>query len=316
MLPYEITMGPYFSSGSPTVALSAQQPPSLLDARDPSLSPPDFTSPAPMGHSSAPTQLDWAPTAIQAQGQPQWKPQEPLQAQVQSQTQTEAQAQAQARAQSQSRPIPSKGHSNSVSSTSSGPPRGRKRSRDDTDAEDDIAAAIGAHATPPLSATATEPVYGEGMTLMQPNGLIISAASQTGTWAEEAADAWRPATPPSSAAPRLLSRKSQRLDTSQSAPSSVPAGGAISATSAPSTSESPAVDPSALLLGVGWTSLQPSSSSSPTADPSTAAALRGWTRYIDNHFPLTSPELLLRSAGLAAYLVRAVEGFFLLQRRP
>jgi hypothetical protein len=143
------------------------------------------------------------------------------------------------------------------------------------------------------------------MTLIRPNGFIISASSQTGTWAEEEAAAATAAVNPTPAqrptsipTPRLLSRKSQRLDTSIATPQTPP-------TSSSSPTE-PQIDASTLLLGIGWTAL-PSAS----AENDAAAAVRGWNRYLANHHPITNPSILLRSAGLAAYLVKADEGFFM-----
>jgi hypothetical protein len=141
------------------------------------------------------------------------------------------------------------------------------------------------------------------MVLIRPNGFIISASSQTGTWAEEEAAAAAvnpiPAQRPTSiSTPRLLSRKSQRLDTSMATPQTPP-------TSSSSPTE-PQIDASTLLLGIGWTALP-----SAAAEDDAAAAVRGWNRYLANHHPITNPSILLRSAGLAAYLVKADEGFFM-----
>ncbi|KAI9816088.1 MAG: hypothetical protein M1832_005171 [Thelocarpon impressellum] len=244
-------------SSSPTVVLRAQPTPQPFLAREPSLSPPDFTNPASFGRSSAPTALAWCPPADAAALA---RPRAPVAA-----------------------PLPMAC-------------RGSKRSRDDADGEEDMAARVDPPATPPPSGSL--------------HGPPVSAASQT---APETADLQQK-TPPVSAAvaPRLLSRKSQRLDTS--APSSYSAPGSPSITSAPTTASPAAADPpidaSALLLGVGWTTLSPSPTA-PDQDPSKEAAIRGWTRYIANHYPLAQPTLLLHSAGLSAYLVRAAEGFYL-----
>ena len=179
--------------------------------------------------------------------------------------------------------------------------RGRKRSRDDSDVDEELLPYLSssvpsapAPATPPA-----EPIYGEGMTLIRPNGLLISAASQTGTWAEESADAQPSPPSPSpseSQPPRLISRKSQRLDIS------LPSNPLADPTPL---NETP-IDASTMLLGIGWSTV----GSSP-ADPSMDAAVRGWTRFIANHYPLNSPTLLLRSSGLSAFLVHAAEGYFL-----
>ncbi|KAI9856744.1 MAG: hypothetical protein M1813_008781 [Trichoglossum hirsutum] len=102
--------------------------------------------------------------------------------------------------------------------------------------------------------------------------------------------------------PKLVSRKSQRLDSS-----SVhlePDFDSITEGSPPkSTPAEPAIDNFTLLLGVGWTRL--------SEDEHIQAAARGWTRYIANHFPISGPAILLQSKGLNSFLVGTNEGFFL-----
>ncbi|KAI9863735.1 MAG: hypothetical protein M1824_006332 [Vezdaea acicularis] len=150
-----------------------------------------------------------------------------------------------------------------------------------------------------------EPIYGEGMTLINPRtNLCISAASQTGTWVEEKADATPPPSPPSALPPRPImeSRKSQRLDTSSSAYSN-PSSPAAMNSPPKSHPVEPTVDDFTLLLGIGWTRL-------PT-DPDIQAAARGWARYIENHYPLNGTCILLKSKALESYLVGAKEGFYL-----
>lgn len=64
----------------------------------------------------------------------------------------------------------------------------RKRSRDDAGFEEAMSAPV----EPPAPAPAPEPeepIYGEGMVLLNPRtGLGVSAESQTGTWYEENAE--------------------------------------------------------------------------------------------------------------------------------
>jgi hypothetical protein len=156
------------------------------------------------------------------------------------------------------------------------------------------------------AATLPEPIYGEGMTLIQPDGFIIDASSQSGTWVEEKEEA-RAVLPSSSpATPALLSRKSQRLD-SNAAPIFINESQASTANgSSPPKSypSEPAVDDFTVLLGVGWTRLN-------AEDVHIQAAARGWSRYIENHFPLNDVSILLQSKGLSSYLVGCSEGFFL-----
>ncbi|KAI9852936.1 MAG: hypothetical protein M1838_003730 [Thelocarpon superellum] len=194
----------------------------------------------------------------------------------------------------------------SVKSQILGPaPRGRKRSRDEGDAPD---VGAGPSMESPLrSPPRSEPRYGPGMTLIRPNGLIISAASQTGTWAEEAVVSETLSSAPVDTPPRLVSRKSQRLNTSSPTPSGFMSNKARAIDLA-----DPTLDASTV-LGIGWSNVTPVGSPSDPSGPdaSTEAAIRGWTRFIAKHYPLTSPTLLLRSQGLAAYVVRAAEGYFL-----
>ncbi|KAI9714956.1 MAG: hypothetical protein M1812_006269 [Candelaria pacifica] len=59
----------------------------------------------------------------------------------------------------------------------------------------------------------------------------------------------------------------------------------------------------AQLFGVGWTRL--------SNDEDSKAAARGWAKYIENHFPISNPIVVLKSEGLNAFLVEAIQGFFL-----
>ncbi|KMU82740.1 hypothetical protein CIHG_00522 [Coccidioides immitis H538.4] len=100
----------------------------------------------------------------------------------------------------------------------------RKRSHDEFNAsnDDDASKPSTAQQPPFRSQTPEEPIYGEGMVLLNPRtGLALSAESQTGTWFEEKAEAEASAAPPVAVAsgsgqPGLPSRKSQRLDSSAS----------------------------------------------------------------------------------------------------
>lgn len=183
---------------------------------------------------------------------------------------------------------------------------GVKRSRDDAaeNLEDDDY--FHQAATPPAQKE-EDWTYGEGMTLVRPNGFIIDPASQTGTWAEEKAEQSRPATPPAASRPVMRNHKSQRLDLSATpaigddrlsnyAPSSSPIRQSP-------TRNDPAVDDYTIHLGIGWSKI--------SADEDMQAAARGWAKYIENHFNVTSPKILLQSRGLSSYLVEAREGWFL-----
>lgn len=190
--------------------------------------------------------------------------------------------------------------------------------------------------TPPPTIPKHEPIYGEGMTLLNPTtGLAVSAESQTGTWFEEATAATNLAhtlhpPPPSSSTsttatepeprtrpilkPALSSRKSQRLDTTAPGPDDITLATLAShhstGRSPPKTTRlDPAVDDSTHLLGIGWTRLR---ADDPAADADVQAAARGWAKYINNHYPgVADAQILLQSKGLSAYLVAASGGFWL-----
>lgn len=193
----------------------------------------------------------------------------------------------------------------------------RKRSRDETAFETAEAEnpyfPISSLVNPP-EPIQEEPIYGEGMTLLNPStGLVLSAETQTGTWYEEkvaeeeelakqaavAAEAERPKMP--------FGRKSARLSQSSirlaldmphpSAPASPPK-------SAPSTE----IDEATIALGIGWTKMS-------SDDPDLVAAARGWARYLDVHYSsqIHGAEILLKNKTLDAYLVGCQEGFFLFQ---
>lgn len=206
----------------------------------------------------------------------------------------------------------------------------RKRSRDDSAFD---AGADGSYFPSQSQQVATpapipeeEPIYGEGMVLINPStGMSISAESQTGTWYEEKAEEQKHTRSQSSGdnenchRPEMsLSRKSQRLD--ETAPPLTAglddiAQAALPA-SPPKTSaslEGPKVDDFTLALGIGWTQTG-SGLGSEDNDRDVAAAARGWARYIENHFTdqVQAPvEVLAQSKGLNAYLVGCPVGFFL-----
>lgn len=191
----------------------------------------------------------------------------------------------------------------------------RKRSRDESAFElgDDGSYFHAAEVNPP-EPIPEEPVYGEGMMLINPRtGTALSADSQTGTWYEEKSDLdslkreievanFRPKLP--------TSRKSMRLSQSSiqsgfeafaasNVPSNAPA-------SPPKTASShPEIDEATMTLGIGWTKI--------SSDESIQTAARGWARYLENHYArhVHGAEILLKSNGLNAYLVGCQEGFYL-----
>lgn len=217
-------------------------------------------------------------------------------------------------------------HPNSSSSTlassSSAPKPSRKRSRDEVAFDD----STDASSTPSMPAPAPpkeEPIYGEGMVLLNPqSGMTVSAESQTGTWYEETAENAAATAPPLSSRSKALSsnaadvpgRKSQRLDTSAPGLDDI----ALSSinqrlqhtnddnrrTLNPNGSnlfspEEPLVDDATRLLGISWQRV--------ANDDDMAAAVRGWKKFIDNQFStyLHDSQILMKNRALNAYLVSA-----------
>lgn len=56
-------------------------------------------------------------------------------------------------------------------------------------------------------------------------------------------------------------------------------------------------------LGIGWTEMG--------TDPDLLAATRGHSRYIDKHYTLTDPEIVLRNKSKEQYIVECGEGCYL-----
>ena len=193
-----------------------------------------------------------------------------------------------------------------------------KRSRDEVENEPPSPSAISSF-TPKFQ---EEPVeYGEGMTLISPTtGRAISAESQTGTWYEENLEIERQASikaaePLAQAAQDRASRpkKSLRIDSLPTPSLSAFAKESEDAHLRPRAIDGPVSDSATHLLGVGWKLI--------CQEDDTQAAAKGWAKYINNHYPsITNAQLLLKSEGHQAYLVKATsageevestEGFFL-----
>ncbi|KIW53104.1 hypothetical protein PV05_08700 [Exophiala xenobiotica] len=186
----------------------------------------------------------------------------------------------------------------------------KKRSRDDTACDHGADGSYFTSIETPAPIPEEEPIYGEGMVLINPKtGVSISAESQTGTWYEEKVERkqleeevatanFRPKMPTSRKSVRL-SQTSIRLpiDTSvASAPASPPKTAV----------DRPEFDEATLALGIGWTKMA-------SEDEAFQAAARGWARYLENHYTrhIHGAQILLKSSGLNAYLVGCQEGFFL-----
>lgn len=203
--------------------------------------------------------------------------------------------------------------SNLNTPSTSAPPSaaGRKRSRDEAAAnlEEEY---FPVQQPAPAPENEDEWEYGEGMVLIKPrgSGYIISAGSQTGTWAEEKAEEEKAkaAVVPVPERPVIRSAKSQRLDFTSTpviAEEVMNNGSLVTPVTASPTNGhvEPTVDDFTRHLGIGWSLI--------STDEDIQAAARGWTRYINNHFPVTDAKIRLQSKGLASYLVEANEGYFL-----
>lgn len=185
---------------------------------------------------------------------------------------------------------------------------GRKRSRDE--AADNLQED---YLSPPIQESEEDWEYGEGMTLIKPNGFIIDASSQTGTWAEEKAEIsqLQAQTPPAiQERPMLRSYKSQRLDLTATpviAEEISLSNGTVIASSPPKMAsngmEEPTIDAFTIYLGIGWSRI--------SDGEDIQAAARGWAKFIENHYPVSDVRIRLQSKGLASYLVEAREGWFL-----
>lgn len=201
----------------------------------------------------------------------------------------------------------------------------RKRSREeallDEDAQGDQANAPNAPAASTPAPAVEEPIYGEGMVLLNPHtGMALSAESQTGTWYEEKVECAAAAAPPLSSrsvpadSSDYPSRKAQRLDASAPGLDDIslasirqrlhgswddqrPRAASRSGSGSP---QEPQVDEATCLLGISWQRVH-------ADDSDMAAAIRGWTKYIDNQFSshLRDSEILMKNRALNAYLVTA-----------
>jgi hypothetical protein len=187
----------------------------------------------------------------------------------------------------------------------------RKRSRDETafehvDADGSYFPSLVDQVNTPAPIP-EEPIYGEGMTLLNSTGQHVSPESQTGTWYEEKVPEpqqeqpeFRPILPSSRKSVRLSQASDPALLSTNNPFASISAPA-----SPPKTATHPLVDAATLALGIGWTKL--------SDDPGMQAAARGWARYIENHYArhIHGAEVLLKSEGLNAYLVGCQEGFLL-----
>ena len=186
----------------------------------------------------------------------------------------------------------------------------KKRSRDDTSFDFDTDGSYFTSADAPAPIPEEEPIYGEGMVLLNPKtGMGVSAESQTGTWYEQKADEqilkdeiaaanFRPKLPTSRKSVRL-SQNSIRIPTDL-------IGGSAPASPPKTAVDRPECDEATLALGIGWTKIS-------SEDEPIQAAARGWAKYLENHYSryIHGAQIILKSSGLNAYLVSCQEGYYL-----
>ncbi|ROT43362.1 hypothetical protein SODALDRAFT_327556 [Sodiomyces alkalinus F11] len=143
--------------------------------------------------------------------------------------------------------------------------------------------------------------YGEGMSRFKRNrGYIADANNQSSGWLGHIThyNTQRSVLANRSETPFIRSTKrATPTGPSSSTTHTAPAPGSLGG------NMQPVVDDFTLHLGIGWRKL--------SEDEHIQAAARGWSRYIENHYPLSSAAILLESRGLQAYLVESAEGFFL-----
>lgn len=194
----------------------------------------------------------------------------------------------------------------------------RKRSRDETafeaaDAENSYFSFPSAQDVNPPEPIPEEPVYGEGMVLLNPQtGRALAAETQTGTWYEEKVEQeeiTRANQPPPSveSRPKMpTGRKSVRLSQSSIRAALEPLTPNNAPASPPKSTPNGEIDEATIALGIGWTKMS-------SEDPDLQAAARGWARYLEVHYPghIHGAEILLKNRTLDAYLVGCQEGFFL-----
>ena len=152
--------------------------------------------------------------------------------------------------------------------------------------------------------------YGKGMILNGPNGFAIDTGSEKRPCADDAGAFSLPvALLLIAERPVLRSHKSQRLDLGTTSSNTEEGNGwsghtpSSSPTRQSPINRGPTVDDYTMHLGIGWSRI--------SSDEDVQAAARGWAKYIENHFQISNPKILLQSKGLASYLVEASEGWYL-----
>ncbi|KAK5940006.1 hypothetical protein PMZ80_007424 [Knufia obscura] len=184
----------------------------------------------------------------------------------------------------------------------------RKRSRDETAFEAAEAENQYIPVNPP-EPIPEEPIYGEGMVLLDPQtGRALAAETQTGTWYEDKVEEELVAKQEAAAArPKMpVSRKSARMSQSSIRTFDMPNPSMSAPASPPKSTPTAEVDEATIALGIGWSKMS-------SEDLDLQAAARGWARYLEVHYSgyIHGAEILLKNRTMDAYLVGCQEGFYL-----
>lgn len=185
----------------------------------------------------------------------------------------------------------------------------KKRSHEEISPEDE---SMGG--TLPLSRTpgiSPEAIYSEGIARINPlTGTATTAETQTRRWFEDQLEKQLEKKPQldmdEKAGQEMDSggdspkRKVQRRENSSNADVTLAAN---PSGSSKATTADPTIDQYTHLLGIGWTHVG--------EDSGLVAMARGFSRYIENHYPLTNSEILLKSKSLDSYLVKTSQGHYL-----
>ena len=180
--------------------------------------------------------------------------------------------------------------------------RPRKRSHEEISPEDEsMGVTLPPSRTPGISPQA---IYSGEVPRIDP--LTGTAEPQTGSWFEKQLEKKLQSTVDVKAVQETDSegdspkRKVQRRDASSNADVTM---AAHPSESSKATTADPTIDQYTHLLGIGWTHVG--------EDSGLVAMVRGYSRYIENHYPLTNPEIILRGKSLDSYLVKTDQGHYL-----
>lgn len=185
----------------------------------------------------------------------------------------------------------------------------KKRSHQEISPEDEpMEGTLPPSRTPAIS---PEAIYSERIPRINPlTGTATTAETQTGRWFEDQLERQLEKKPQSNVEEMAVQqmdfegdspkRKVQRRDTSSNADVTM----AANPTESPkATIADPTIDQYTHLLGIGWTNVG--------EDSGLVAMARGFSRFIENHYPLTNADIVLKSKSLESYLVKTGQGYYL-----